>query len=252
MTAGNYEIVNRSSVPHGVKILPAVWALKRKRDLRTGDIKKWKARLNIDGSKMEQGIHYDKKYAPVASWSAIRLILAITATFQWHTIQLDYVMAYSQAPVERELFMAIPPGYNVKDGENTDYALKLHGNTYGQKQAGRVWFQHLTKRLIKKVGFTQSKIDECVFYNGNVIYVLYTDDSILTGPNKKELEQIVEDIKAAKLDITVEGEITDFLGVTIERHRDGTIEFKQPLLINKILEALHMDEKTKAKPIPMA
>ena len=129
MAAGNYEIVKRSVIPPGAKVLPAVWALKRKRDLRTGDIKKWKARLNIDGSKMEHGIHYDKTYAPVASWSAIRLILAIAATFRWHTIQLDYVMAYSQAPVERELYMAIPPGYNVKEGENTDYALKLHGNT---------------------------------------------------------------------------------------------------------------------------
>jgi hypothetical protein len=148
--------------------------------------------------------------------------------------------------------MAIPPGYNVKEGENTDYALKLHGNTYGQKQAGRVWFKHLSKRLIKHVGFTQSKIDECIFYKGNVIYVLYTDDSILTGPDKKVLEQTVEDIKAANLDITVEGEVKDFLGVTIERHEDGSIEFKQPLLINKILEALHMDEKTKEKPIPMA
>ena len=92
---------------------------------------------------MEQGIHYDQTYAPVAAWSAIRLILAIAATFNWHTIQLDYVLAYSQAPVERELYSSIPEGFKIVNGENKDYALKLHGNTYGQKQAGRVWFQHL-------------------------------------------------------------------------------------------------------------
>ena len=70
------------------------------------------------------------------------------------------------------------------------------------------------------MGFTQSKIDECIFYKKIVIYVLYTDDSILTGPDKKVLEQTVEDITAANLDITVEGEVKDFLGVTIERHED--------------------------------
>ena len=252
MADGNYSIVKRTDIPEGSKVLPAVWAMKRKRDLRTGEVKKWKARLNIDGSRMEQGIHYDQTYAPVAAWSAIRLILAIAATFNWHTIQLDYVLAYSQAPVERELYMAIPAGYKIENGENRDYALKLHGNTYGQKQAGRVWFQHLTQRLIKEVGFKQSKIDECIFYKGSVIYVLYTDDSILTGPNKKEIEQIVKDIQAANLNITVEGEVKDFLGVTIERHSDGSIEFTQTLLIDKILAALHMKENTKSKPIPMA
>jgi hypothetical protein len=208
MEDGNYSIILRSKVPKDKTVLPAVWAMKRKRDLRTGDVKKWKARLNIDGSKMKPGLHYDQTYAPVAAWSSVRLILAMAATFKWHTVQLDYVMAYTQAPVERELYMEIPRGYEVAgDRPTSDYVLQLHGNIYGQKQAGRVWFKHLTKRLIKEVGFKQSKVDECIFYKGSVVYVLYTDDSILTGPNKKEIDQVVKDIEAAKLNITVEGEV---------------------------------------------
>jgi hypothetical protein len=63
---GVYSIIKRSKVPQGAMILPAVWALRRKRDVRTGDIKKYKARCNIDGSHMIPGKHYDLTYAPVA------------------------------------------------------------------------------------------------------------------------------------------------------------------------------------------
>jgi hypothetical protein len=250
---GNYSVVLRNQVPAGKSVLPAVWAMKRKRDIRTGQVKKWKARLNIDGSKMKPGIHYDQTYAPVASWMSIRLVLAMAATFKWHTVQLDYVLAYTQAPVERELYMEIPRGYEVGGSKATkDYVLKLHGNIYGQKQAGRVWFKHLSKRLIRDVGFVQSKVDECIFYKGKVIYVLYTDDSILTGPDKKEIDQVVEAIKKAKLKITVEGEVTDFLGVKIDRREDGSIKFSQPHLIDKILKALRLGPNTKTASTPAA
>jgi Reverse transcriptase (RNA-dependent DNA polymerase) len=99
---------------------------------------------------------------------------------------------------------------------------------YGSKNAGRTWYQYLTKKLIEEVGFTQSTVDECVFYKGKVMYVLYTDDSVLAGPDRSEIEQVIEDIKRAKLDITVEGDIQDFLGINIERKSDGTIHLTQP------------------------
>ena len=144
-------------------------------------------------------------------------------------------------------------GYSIQGHKETEeYALKLHGNTYGQKQAGRVWYQHLTKGLIKELGFTQSKIDPCVFYKGKWIYVLYTDDSILTGPNKTELAIIVQQINQTKLNITIQGEIQDFLGVTIDRLKDGRIKFSQPLLIQKIINTLGLKDNTKTKRIPMA
>ena len=42
-----------------------------------------------------------------------------------------------------------------------DYVLKLYGNIYVQKQVGRVWYTHLTNIFVNKVGFKQSKVDEC-------------------------------------------------------------------------------------------
>ena len=105
----------------------------------------------------------------------------------------------------------------------------------------------MTKYLVSKAGFVQSKVDDCVLYKGNVIYVLYTDDSILFAPTQKEVDNCIADIQATGLNITVEGNIKDFLGVNIEHCPDGTFNFSQPHLINKILKALQMDATTTPK-----
>ena len=69
---------------------------------------------------------------------------------------------------------------------------------------------------MQRAGFTKSKVDDCIFYKGNVVYVLYTDDSILFGPTQKEIDSCIEDTQAAGLKITIEGDIKDFLGVNIK------------------------------------
>ena len=63
----------------------------------------------------------------------IRLVLTLAAVLGWHSKQLDYVAAYPQAPVERELYMKLPAGINLRHGHREDYILKLHKNVYGQK-----------------------------------------------------------------------------------------------------------------------
>ena len=248
---GNFEIVHKKNVPKDATILPTVWQMRRKRDIKTRQVKKYKARLNIDGSRMRKGVHYDETYAPVASWNSIRVLLTLVAALGWHTQQIDYVLAFPQAPVEKELFMYIPKGFELTDGNPSDYVLKLKRNIYGQKQAGRVWNKYLERKLIEEVGFKKSKVDECVFYKGKTMYILYTDDSILAGPSKDEIESIIDQIKKAKLDITREGNIQDFLGINIQPTGDGKIELTQPHLIDQILKDLRLDgDEVKTKDIP--
>ena len=61
--------------------------------------------------------------------------------------------------------------------------MKLHKNIYGQKQTSRVWYMYLTKKLFGELGLERSQVDECVFYRGKKVYILYTDDYILAGPD---------------------------------------------------------------------
>jgi hypothetical protein len=77
---------------------------------------------------------------------------------------MDYVLAYTQAPVEKDLYMKIPKGFEVDKGCSDHYVLKLHKKVYRQKQASRVWNKYLVDKLVNMLRFKQSKIDECVFY----------------------------------------------------------------------------------------
>ena len=143
---GNFSVILRSKVPSGFRVFPGVWMLVHKSDILAREIKKYKACLAFDGSKMREGEDYDKTYASVASWMSIRLLLTFVAAFGWQTQQVDYVAAYTQAPIDRDMYMEFPRGFKVPGGvDRKDVVLKLHRDLYGEKQAGRVWYEYLRK-----------------------------------------------------------------------------------------------------------
>jgi hypothetical protein len=73
------------------------------------------------------------------------------------------------------------------------------------------------------------------------IYAYGTDDSILTGPDPQELDDIVQEMKAVGLNLTVEGDISDFLGVQINSIIGNTFNLSQPHLINDVIKELRLD-----------
>jgi Reverse transcriptase (RNA-dependent DNA polymerase) len=222
--------------------------MRRKRDIATRKVTKWKARLDLHGGKQQKGIDYWETYAPVASWASMRLIMYMAVLKSWYTRQLDVVLAFPQAPVETDLYMEIPAGFDT-NGENKFYALKLVNNLYGKKQAGRVWNIHLTKGLIQ-LGFHQSQSDPCIFWRGHVILVIYTDDTIVTGPVESEVQRAIDDI-AGKFYITSQPKVDDFLGMKLIRNpKDGTIEFVQPHLIDSILKDLNLLDGSNSRALP--
>ena len=59
-------------------------------------------------------------------------------------------------------------------------ASSLKKNLYGQKQAGRVWNEFLREGLLARV-FVQSRVAMCLYFRGEVAWMIYTDDGILVG-----------------------------------------------------------------------
>eukprot|EP00978_Attheya_sp_CCMP212_P017515 scaffold46797_cov52-Attheya_sp.AAC.1 len=253
----HWLLMKRTSIPKGKKVLPAaVWAMKRKRRITTREIYKWKARLNVHGGKQTKGVDFWETYSPMVTWNSIRTFMTLALVNNWHTRQLDFVLAYPQADVECDMmYMEIPPGFKLPAGKSSkDYALKLCRNFYGSRQASHVWSQYLTKGLIP-FGFVQSKIDECVFYQGKLILMVYADDCILMSPNNQDIDDIIkllrETVKGTRpFDVTDEGDISDYLGVKVTRLDDGTITLTQPHLIDQIIEDLGLKENTKTKDLP--
>jgi hypothetical protein len=106
--------------------------------------------------------------------------------FCWALLQVDFVMAYSQAPIEMDIYMELPQGIQTKHGNSKEHVLKLEKNIYGQKQAGRVWNSFLMDKLIS-IGFTTLLIDDCIFFCGDIIFMVYVDVSIFLGSNNAQL-----------------------------------------------------------------
>jgi hypothetical protein len=131
------------------------------------------------------------------------------------------------------------PGRTMTEQDRRDYALKLEKYLYGQKQAGRVWYLHLRKNLLK-LGFKPSEHDECVFYYGKSVFIVYTDDTILLGADKDEIDLLVKRLRKT-FKIEDQGNLSDYLGIKIERKPDGTLEWTQPTLTQSILKDLKLD-----------
>jgi hypothetical protein len=243
----HFVLVSRDELPKGTKVLASVWSMKRKRRILTREIYKWKARLNAHGGQQEHGINFWETYSPVVNWFSIRLFLVISILRGWETRQIDFVLAFPQADVECDIYMEVPPGFDLK-GQKKKYCLKLKKNIYGTKQAGRVWNKHLNKGLIK-LGYKPSLIDPCVYYKGETVFMLYVDDGIFAGPNKDEIEGLIKGLKT-EFNITDEGDLKEYLGVLVEKQADGRTKLSQPHLIKQILDDLWFNEKTKSKPTP--
>jgi hypothetical protein len=158
------------------------------------------------------------------------------------------VLAFPQAPVETDLYMQIPAGFKLTSGR-TDRVLKLQNNLYGQKQAGRVWNLFLTEGL-QQIKFKQSENDPCIFWRGSVLIVIYTDDTIVTGPNETDIDKAITDI-GKRFEITTSETVDSFLGVKIIRSQDGDkISFSQPQLIDSIIDDLNLDGQSNERSLP--
>ncbi len=121
-------------------------------------------------------------------------------------------MAYPQANIEVPLYIDIPKGFTFNSSRQM-HCLKLLKNLYGQKQAGRTWHLHLHQGMLD-LGVIQSEVDDCIFYRGNVIFMVYVDDAIFMGPDWSAIDNCIEDMKTF-VTMQDEGDILDYLGIKV-------------------------------------
>jgi histone deacetylase 1/2 len=193
-------------------------------------------------------MNYFETYAPVVTWFAIRLMLVMAIYSTLALRQVDFVQAYPQAPIEFDMYMDLPQGIETCHGNSKDHVLKLLSNIYGQKQVGRVWNGYLVEKL-RDIGFEQSLIDECVFYRGDVIFIVYVDDGIFVGPDDNEITQVIREIQGTGLDIEDQGHPADYIGVSIKKHKTGYYEMTQRALTDSIISDCELKDAY-TKPVP--
>ncbi len=108
------DIEHISKLPAKAKLLSSIWSYRRKR-LPNGVLLKYKSRICVNGKEQAFGRDYWETYAPVASWSTIRLMIILSTLLNLKTRQVDYTQAFPQAALTEPVFMKIPQGWFVNE-----------------------------------------------------------------------------------------------------------------------------------------
>jgi hypothetical protein len=112
----HWEGTPQVDVPKDTNVLPSLRAVRHKRNLTTGEITKHKAGLNLHRGKQEFGMTYNDTFTPVVTWFTICLLIVFGILFSWSLQQVDFVMAYPQAPIKMDMYMELPDGILLKEG----------------------------------------------------------------------------------------------------------------------------------------
>ncbi len=176
------------------------------------------------------------------------MVLALAAHHNWEIEAFDFNSTYLNGELEgnEEIYMQEPPGYESSGGESVKRLRKV---LYGLKQAGRKWYDALS-RALADLGFRVSDADPGVFTArlGKELLVLavHVDDCILTGSSAKLIAQYKQKLNE-HYELTDLGPVDYLLGIKVTRNREThTISLSQSGYIKAILARFLLND---AKPL---
>jgi hypothetical protein len=111
-----------------------------------------------------------------------------------------------------------------------------------------MWNSFLVDKLTS-IGLTMSLIVDCIFFRGDIIFLVNVDDSIFLGSNDMQLQEVIKEIQNLGLNIEDQGHPADYVGVNIKKLKDGSYEFTQRALIDSIINDVGLKD-AKVKPVP--
>lgn len=185
-------------------------------DLKRGEnseIIRYKARLVARGFAQKYGINFEETFAPKIRLDALRIILAIAARENWEIHQMDVMTAFLAGELEDEVYIKMPNHMVSRFGRYVRVLKSLHG----LKQAARVWYLLLSE-FLTSISFICVSTDQTILTNPitKVVIRIHVDDLIITGPNKKEIV-LLKDQLGKGLRMKDLGNARKILGIRINR-----------------------------------
>jgi hypothetical protein len=239
---GTWEL---TQLPKQDRCITSGWVETDKRD-QNGVIVRRKARFIAKGYSQEYGYYYLHTYAPVASMTTIRLILALACILDLELDNIDADTAYLQSNLEEKIYVKQPPGYEKYGPNGEELVCRLRKSLYGLKQSGRNWHKKIDG-WFRGYGFHPTSADPCLYVkfgpnNEILVIVLHVDELIVVSNSRA----MVDDFKQAismKFSMKDLKELDWILGMAIIRDREKkTMEISQTAYIDMMLKKFGMDD----------
>ena len=224
-------------LPQGHTEIPCSEVIKVKCSPNGETLSYW-VRIIAGGHRQVKGINYTETFSAAAKMPTVQVILANAAHQDWEIDHIDMKSAYLNAKLKETIYMKPPRGVLKKGQEGK--VLKLKKGLYGLKQAGRGWYQEMSRVFVEKMGFSRSSIDHSVFYQRkgeeHTIVAVAMDDMAVTSKQRIDAERFKMEIKGFWV-ITDHGPIKWFLGFQIKQNREaGTLLINQKAYIEAMVE----------------
>ena len=186
-----YEL---TALPHNREVVGGKWVYTIKSGPNSEQT--YKARFVAKGYSQIPGVDYHETFAPTARMSSIRVLIQHAAQNNMVVHQMDVKAAYLNAPIDCDIYVEQPKGYEKVGKNGEKLVCKLNKSLYGLKQSGRNWNETIHDYLSKE-GFVQSLADPCVYRkfvdddaSNCIILVIWVDDLIISASNNKLLEDV--------------------------------------------------------------
>ncbi|GJZ49199.1 retrovirus-related pol polyprotein from transposon TNT 1-94 [Tanacetum coccineum] len=203
--------------PKNMTIIETKWVFRNKLD-ENSIVSRNKARLVAQGYNQQEGIDYDKTYAPVARLEFIRILLAYACALDYNLFQMDVKSAFLNGFINEDVYVAQPSGFI--DFEKPDHVYKQKKALYGLKQAHKACYDRLKAFLIKHE-YKMGMVDNTLF-------------------TKKKSSSLIT------FEMSIMGELNFFLGLQIKQMEDG-IFFNQSKYIKEMLKKFSLEDSKPMK-----
>jgi histone deacetylase 1/2 len=235
---GTLERVPAHLVPkEGRKIIHSTMQLKIKM-LQTGLIDKIKARLCACGNELWSATA--ETYSPTIGALAYATVHQLAVIDSMEMCTVDTVGAY----LYQEYADSLPPIYLVLPAnvaqicnlDPTDH-YRIRRYLYGLPDSGRAYYKAYSTHLALH-GYQRTTADPCLFVKisgGKRTYVFtHVDDTFVCSTDKSELIAF-QDMLRLKYEITVNDDVTEYLGIKMTNQPNGDILLTQPKLLGNLL-----------------
>ena len=223
------------------KVVGGRWVFCKKND--ENGIEIFKARYVAKGFSQVQNIDYGETFSPTAKLTSVRVVLQAAINQDMKLYQLDVKTAYLNAPIDYEIYMKQPKGFQQYDKNGRELVWKLRKSLYGLKQSGRMW-NHCLHNFLVENQFTQLISDNCIYVRGEgkekVILIVWVDDLVIATACSQSANSIKKQL-SLKFKMKDFGMLSNFLGIQFILS-DTSIKMCQAEYSQKILEKFGMSE----------